>query len=173
MIWKGGFIDAARHWTDRGAGFEGPLGDEVLSLASGPSFAVLSKADAAWPIGNTRDAGYKFLGYTLSSDDRPTFRYSLNGISIEDFPNPSSKDNPFLKRVFTLTAKEPADGLYFRAALGSKIETADKGWYKVDSWKVRIDGAEATIRQSAGKNELVVPVRFKDGKAQFVQEFAW
>src|SRR5205085_5023930 len=48
MVWKGGFIDAARHWTDRGAGFEGPLGDDVLSLPAGASFAVLPKPDAAW-----------------------------------------------------------------------------------------------------------------------------
>jgi hypothetical protein len=173
MIWKGGFIDAARHWTDRGAGFEGPLGDEVLSLPSGPSFAVLAKPDAAWPAGNTRDAGYKFLGYSLTSDDRPTFRYALGGVTIADFPNPSGKNNPTLKRTFTLTATEAAGNLYFRAAVGSKIEAADNGWYKVDGWKVRIEGAEATIRQSGGKSELIAPVRFKDGKAQLVQEFAW
>jgi len=173
LIWKGGFIDAAKHWTDRGAGFEGPLGDEVLSLPSGPSFAVLAKADAAWTTGNTRDAGYKFLGYSLTSDDRPTFRYALGGVTIEDFPNPSGKDNPTLRRTFKLTATDKNDGLYFRAAVGTKIEAADKGWFKVDGWKVRIEGAKAMIRQSGGKSELIVAVRFQDGKAQFIQEYAW
>ena len=28
------FIDAAKHWTGRGSGFQGPLGDEVLALVS-------------------------------------------------------------------------------------------------------------------------------------------
>src|SRR5262245_5255212 len=32
MLWQGAFIDAAKHWTDRGAGFEGPLGDNILRL---------------------------------------------------------------------------------------------------------------------------------------------
>jgi hypothetical protein len=63
--------------------------------------------------------------------------------------------------------------LTFRAAVGAKIEPAGGGWFKVDGWKVRIDGAEATVRQSGGKAELLVPIRPTGGKARFVQEFAW
>jgi hypothetical protein len=173
LIWKGGFIDASRHWTDRGAGFEGPLGDDVASLPSGVSFAVLAKTDTPWPTGKAHDVGIKFLGYMLSKDDRPTFRYSFNGVTIEDFPNPSGKENPTLKRDFTLSADKSVEGLYFRAAVGNKIEAGDAGWYKVDGLKVRITGAEPVVRQSAGKSELLVPIRFADGKAKFVQEFSW
>src|SRR5207237_1507830 len=32
MLWHGGFIDAARHWTARGAGVERPLGANRLTL---------------------------------------------------------------------------------------------------------------------------------------------
>ena len=40
--------------------------------------------------------------------------------------------------------------------------------------KVKVDSAAApTVRQSAGKAELLVPVRFTDGKAQIVLEYAW
>jgi hypothetical protein len=174
MVWKGGFIDAARHWTDRGSGFEGPLGDEVLALPTGPSFAVLVKSDAPWPTaGTARDAGFKFLGYATTKDERPTFRYDLSGVTIEDFPNPSGKEHPGLRRTLTLTTDRPVDGLYFRAAVGSKVEPAGGGWYKVDGYKVRIEGAEAVVRQARGKSELVVPVRFVGGKAAFVQEIAW
>lgn len=173
LIWKGGFIDAARHWTDRGAGAEGPLGDDIVRLPPGPGFAVLPKADAAWPTANPRESGQKFLGYVLTADDRPTFRYSVNGATIEDTPNPSGKDNPTLLRAFVVTAPSSVDGLMFRAAIGNKIEPAGGGWYMVDGYKVRIDGADGTIRQSGGKAELLVPVRPVDGKAKFVQEFAW
>jgi mono/diheme cytochrome c family protein len=173
MIWKGGFIDAAKHWTDRGAGFEGPLGDDVMKLPSGAAFAFLAKSDTAWPTGNPKEAGFKFLGYTLTKDDRPTFRYAFKDVTIEDFPNPSGKENATLKREFKLASEKPVEGLYFRAAVGSKIEAAGEGWYKVDGWKVRIDGADATIRRSGGKSELLVPLRFVDGKAKFVQEFNW
>jgi mono/diheme cytochrome c family protein len=173
MIWKGGFIDAAKHWTDRGAGFEGPLGDEVLNLPSGPSFAILSQSNAPWPGGSTRDAGFKFLGYSLTPDDRPTFRYSLNGVTIDDFPSPSGKENPTLKRTFKLTGSSSVEGLCYRAAVGSKIDHGENGWYKVDGWKVRIEGADVVIRQSGGKSELIVPVHLKDSKAQFILEYAW
>jgi mono/diheme cytochrome c family protein len=173
MLWKGGFIDAARHWTDRGAGFEGPLGDEILSLPTGAAFAVLPKTDAPWPTASAREAGLKFLGYSTTKDERPTFRYEFNGVTIEDFPNPSGKENATLKRTFTLAADKAVEGLYFRAAVGSKVEPAGGGWFKVDGWKVRIEGAEPTIRHSGGKSELLVPVRLVDGKATFVQEFAW
>jgi hypothetical protein len=173
LIWKGGFIDAARHWTDRGAGFEGPLGDDVLALPAGVAFAVLPGPDAAWPTGGARAAGFKFLGYTTTKDDRPTFRYSANGITVEDFSNPSGKDNPTLTRTFSLTAEKPVNGLYFRAAVGSKVEPAGDGWYRVDGYKVRIKGTETKVRQAGGKSELIVPIRFADGKAKFVQEIAW
>ena len=43
LLWQGAFIDAARHWTDRGEGFEGPLGDNVLRLHGGAAFAVLEQ----------------------------------------------------------------------------------------------------------------------------------
>ena len=42
MIWQGAFIDAARHRTGRGVGFEKPLGGNVVKLPAGPEFAHLS-----------------------------------------------------------------------------------------------------------------------------------
>ena len=36
LIWQGAFIDASRHWTGRGDGFQAPLGDNVLTLPAGP-----------------------------------------------------------------------------------------------------------------------------------------
>ncbi len=49
LLWQGAFIDAARHWTDRGSGFGEPLGDNILTLHHGAGFAVLDKPDQAWP----------------------------------------------------------------------------------------------------------------------------
>src|SRR5262249_3356818 len=77
MIWQGAFLDAARHWTDRGSGFEPPLGDNIVHLPAGVAFAVLGKEGEAWPNKSARDLGYKFLGYRLTPDQRPTFLYSV------------------------------------------------------------------------------------------------
>ena len=122
MLWQGAFIDAAKHWTDRGVGFEGPLGDNILKLPSGVSFAVLPKADAVWPSTAAKEQGYKFTGYRLTADDRPTFLYSVNDLKVEDFPNPVAGKEPSLKRTLTLTARKRRRSLFFRAAVGGKIE---------------------------------------------------
>lgn len=171
MIWQGAFIDAARHWTDRGAGFEGPLGDNILKLPNGVEFAVLEQSDAAWPNGAPKKLGFKFLGYRLTSEDRPTFMYSFKNVRIEDFPNPTSGKEPGLKRAFTLTADQPPDHLYFRAAVGAKIEDAGDGWFKIDGWKLK--APHAKVRQANGKSELLVPVAWHDGKATIEIEYVW
>jgi len=179
LLWQGAFMDAGRHWTDRGSGYEGPMGDNILHLPAGVAFAVLPSGDTPWPTLPARKQGtYHFLGYNLSEDDRPTFFYSVGNVKVEDFPNAvaaTGKADPSLRRTLKLTATGAADNLYFRAAVGTKIEALGDGWYRVDgAYKVKLDSAAAPLlRQSAGKTELLVPVRFADGKAQIVQEFVW
>jgi len=175
LIWQGAFIDAARHWEGRGQGYEGPLGDNILALPKGVPFAVLPKPDAAWPTASAKEQGYKFTGYRLSPDDRPTFDYAMNAVKIEDFPNAAvnGKDSA-LKRVLKLSTTTTVDNLYYRAAIGKKIEPLADGWYKIDGWKMKIDaGSKPIIRTIDGKMELLVPVVFKDGQATIEQEYVW
>jgi mono/diheme cytochrome c family protein len=174
MIWQGAFIDARRHWTDRGAGSEGPLGDNVLRLPAGAPFAVLAKPDDPWPTTATKAQGGRFLGYRLTPDDRPTFLYSVADVKVEDFPEPVMHGKEVgLKRTLTLSAAKASDNLYYRAAAGNKIELAD-GWFRIDgTWKVRLQGCTPRIRQSAGKTELLVPVPVNEGKVKLVQEYVW
>jgi hypothetical protein len=175
LLWQGAFIDAARHWTDRGAGFEGPLGDNILALAGGANFAVLAKADIAWPTTAPKEMGYKFKGYRLTADDRPTFRYTFGDVNIEDFPKPVAGKEPALRRTLKLSSgKKATDNLYFRAAVANQIKALGEGWYRLDGWKMKIEGTvPPQIRQSAGKAELIVPVRFTKGKAEIIQIFVW
>jgi cytochrome c2 len=176
LLWQGAFIDAARHWTDRGAGFQEPLGDSILALHHGVGFAVLDKPDEPWPTMAPKKIGYRFLGYKLTSDDRPTFLYSYAGVKVEDFPNPYvvGKDVHLL-RTLTLSTEKPTDRLCFRAAVGGKITELKDGWYHIDDvWKFKVaPGVKACIRKSAGKSELLVPVTIVGGKAQLVFEYAW
>jgi hypothetical protein len=177
MIWQGAFFDAGPNWTDRGSGYEPPAGDNILRLHVGAPFAVLEKPDAAWPATLPKDLGYVFKGYDLAKDERPTFLYKFGDVKVEDFPNAvaavKGKD-PSLHRTLKLTTTKPVDDLYFRAAVGTKIESSGNGWFTIDGWKMKIESAvPPRIRQSSGKAELLVPIRFADGKAQIVQEFHW
>jgi mono/diheme cytochrome c family protein len=178
MIWQGAFFDAARHWSDRGDGFEGPLGDNVLHFPNAVSFARLAKDDEPWPTKNARELGHQFRGYRLTSDQRPTFLYEVGDVRIEDFPDAvAAKANaaPTLKRTLTLTAAKPVDGFTFRAAVAGKIEPLADGWYDVNGdWKVRLESpSKPVVRKNNGKTELLAPVRFENGKAKIVEEIAW
>ena len=176
LIWQGAFIDASKHWTGRGEGFQGPLGDNVLSLPAGPSFATLADGAAEWPRRRAKELGDKFKGYRLAGAGRPVFQYEVGGVHVEDFPEAvSGGESPTIRRTLDFSADKPSDGLYFRAAVGKAIEPLGEGWYGVDrEWKVRLTGDPGpVVRESAGKAELIVPVKLDGGKARIVEEYAW
>jgi hypothetical protein len=177
LIWQGAFMDASRHWTDRGAGFEPPAGDNVIHFPNTVAFAVLDAPTALWPTQSGRSMpGYRFNGYRVANDERPTFLYTIHGVHVEDFPNAvaSTTSSPGLRRTLKLTAQKPVDNLYFRAATAAKITPLADGWYQVGELKMRIESAvPAQIRPSGGQYELLVPVQLKDGRATITQEFQW
>ena len=86
LIWQGSFIDAARHRTGRGQGYEKPLGTNVINGPAAPAFAVLDSESTEWPKVAGKAAGWQFHGYQLDTERRPTFRYSWNGLNFEDYP---------------------------------------------------------------------------------------
>ncbi len=65
LIWQGRFIDASRHWSGRGDGFQPPAGDDVRRLVEGAPLAILASDNQSWPKENGKHAGYQFRGYRL------------------------------------------------------------------------------------------------------------
>jgi mono/diheme cytochrome c family protein len=174
MIWQGPFIDAARHQTGRGAGYEKPLGTNLLKLVPGPAFAVLESEGAPWPKPKPVTAAAPFLGYRLDEKQRPAFRYQVAGFEVEDYPVafPGEVDATF-RRALTIKGAAPATGkLYFRAALG-KIGRAGDAFIVDEKLRLKFQGATPVVRGEGDKAELLVPVEFRDGKAAFVQELIW
>jgi hypothetical protein len=111
LLWRGDFIDASRHWVDRGAGFQGPAGEDILTLPDGPPLAVLADGTSAWPKETGPAAGWRFGGYELDSKGRPTFLYSFKGVEVRDRFEPSGKG---FRRTLQLESKEAPSGLRFR-----------------------------------------------------------
>jgi len=181
MIWQGAFIDASKHWSARGAGFQGPQGDNVLTLPNGPSFARLAAESTSWPDRSQKPAGEAFRGYRLDPQGRPTFLYDLGAAPcrVEDFFEPvPSKETPSFRRRLTVTATgaEPPRDLWFRAAVADTIEPAtNRGWFAVDGeWTLKLEAdAAPVIRRSAGKVELLLPVPLQGNKTKIVQEIVW
>jgi cytochrome c553 len=175
LIWQGAFIDAAKHRTGRGQGFEKPLGTSVVQSPPGPAFAVLESESAPWPQEVGKVAGYQFHGYRLDgAQRRPAFRYSFKDIQIEDFAVPSvAAPDASFRRTFTLHTERPAEGLYFRAAVADKIEEKGGTFFVGETLRLKFPGAKPILRNSDGKAELLVPVTFAGKEAKLVEEITW
>ena len=180
MIWHGAFIDASRHWTGRGQGFESPLGDDVLALPNHVPFVVLDQPDRGVATEMGRDLGYKFLGYRLDKEQRPIFRYSFGGLTVDDHPIPTkleSKKYGTLKRTLHIEGAADTSQLWYRALTSKQIESMGEGRYRVDDvWSFEINSPAAEtpiIRESNGQKELLIPIRMKNGKTDITVDYIW
>ena len=154
------------------------MGDGVFTPDLAAAVEVLPDATASWPQEPPRSRGARFLGYALDAAGRPTFRWTLDGIAIEEKFEPVQvgKDR-FLRRTLRPRGRPAQGTAIFRAARG-RLEQAGEGWWRVDGlWKLRLNGAGAgePVRHDAeGRTELRVPIVWQaDGTAEIVEELAW
>jgi len=161
QVWRGRFLDTTPMWHDRGDGSSRPMG-MVQRMGTPMLFlAKLPSGQANWST-DTTGTGYRPKGYVLDNNDRPTFRYQTYGSSVDDKIRVLEQGQG-LQRELTVT--NPAGDLYARLASGRTISAMDNNMYLIDGQEyIRIDdlgGAKPTIRESAGGQELIVPVKGK------------
>jgi hypothetical protein len=177
LIWHGPFIDASKHRQGRGPGFEGPLGHNLFQFAEGPTLAVLENLQRPWPEATGLAAGFRMRGYRFDDQMRPKFEYEFNGVEVADYPvvTPGAIDASF-KRTLTFSSPRPPENLWFRAVTGGDIIRTDDGAWTVDGrMKIRFSGVRGDVvaRKIDGTSELLVPIRFRRGRAEFEQEIVW
>jgi cytochrome c2 len=176
LVWHGRFIDASKHWTGRGNGFQTPLGDHVTRLEQTVAVSALDSLDEPWPNQPPKDRGYRFRGYRLDTQGRPTFRYIGPAFAVDDYALPvAGNDEGHFERRLTVQAAGEARQLYFLAGAG-EIKTLDAGQFLIDgavNIRLNAQGATPLVRQNGGRQELLVPVVFEQGKAEIVQEIRW
>lgn len=182
LLWRGPFIDARRHWTGRGQGFEPPAGFDVLRPGRGVPLAELASATEAWPApgrpGDLHPApGYRFRGYRLSRGRRPVFRYEALGVEVEDDLEPRMESfTPCVARTLRLRADGPPRALWYRAAVGDRIRQGPRGRWLVDDLMTcavtTSRGEEAFVRESGGRRELLVRV-VVDRAAWIEEVYSW
>lgn len=180
LVWRGPFIDASRHWSQRSEGFVGPLGEQVLPLAGGVPLAELASAEEPWPGDLAKALGYQLRGYELDAQRRPKFHYRWHDLKIDEFYLPmadASPGQPDLLRTFDVSGKFTGAPIYFRAACGESIEPEPDSWFRIDkSWQMRLvtaSGKRPVVRKSAGKSELVVPINLSTGHETVRQTIRW
>jgi mono/diheme cytochrome c family protein len=176
LVWHGRFIDASKHWTGRGAGFQTPLGDHIVKLEQTAPIAALESLDVPWPTQPPKERGYRFRGYRLDAQGRPTFRYEGPSFAVDDFPQPlAGQDEGHFDRHLTVKANGDAKQLYFLAGTG-EIKQLDDGRYGISggaTLRLRAGSATPLIRQNGGRQELLVPLVFEQGTAEIVEELVW
>jgi azurin len=159
LFWRGAFMDAKRHWTDRGAGNQPPLGYDVVKPADLlQGVALLEKPEADWPQQKDRAEGIQFLGYSLDSKDYPTFRYTMQGVTFtETYVPPSDTKTPkaSFQRAISVTGAVPS-GMYLRLASGA-VQQKDSGWQVGEKYTLQVGGATAISRSNHG-GDLIVPI---------------
>ncbi|MFZ9838765.1 MAG: hypothetical protein ACO3JJ_09565 [Opitutaceae bacterium] len=160
-IWSGGFIEASGLWRGQGAGQARILGPDATAFPPGPAFAVLAAADAAWPAPDPtpRPSPDAFAGYTLDAQQRPTFRYSVDGFPVEDCfrERRDSGGGVFLERTVRFPVA-PRPGLHFRVAADPVIEPRGGTEFAVGrNLRVRLP-ATPLVRRAGEAWELLLPV---------------
>jgi hypothetical protein len=158
-FWKGGFIDATSMWTDRGEyQVAEPVGSKI-EVAPSPVLAVLANATDAWP--DLKAADFRFKGYRLATNGRPTFLYQIGDMQIEDSVAPDANDNGLTRSLSVATGKVPAN-LWLRLAAAETITQLGDDMYVVGDHQYYIKHTagkkyKPVTRKSANGQELLIP----------------
>jgi hypothetical protein len=155
LLWRGAFLDAARHWKNRGGGAQPPAGyDVVKPLDISLPFSVATDGKPQWDKYEfgAESPGYQWKGYRLDAKGAPTFRYGWGSAEVEEsFSAHGAAMDPkaTLVRTVKISGKMP-DRAFLRIASGAV--TPDGDGFIVKSGTVDLGGgrrSENTFRVKA------------------------
>ncbi len=140
-VWQGDFLDATGAWEGRGGTICGGQGKALWSGIDGPPLLVATAPPDTWPNTFGQKAGYRFLGYRFTSKDAPpTFRYSVNGVVVNERIDASLTPKPHFTRSFEIEGDPKAlvvnpggDGAHaqVRATSGFSVGKAGADWFQL------------------------------------------
>ncbi|TAE78153.1 MAG: hypothetical protein EAZ65_02895 [Verrucomicrobia bacterium] len=142
LIWTGKFLDAGRHWTERGQGNQNPAGEAVTKL--GKDFALRGKDGKALP-------DLRFGGYQLDQIGQPTFRVRGDGFELHDAFR--AEPSGMLRRI-EVTGRVP-DGATLTLVDGLPLVAESDGSYRLGG-KLRLAAPDA---RKTGDRTLILPLR--------------
>jgi mono/diheme cytochrome c family protein len=175
QIWWGEFVDAAGVWTGQGSGQARILGQDRASLPKGFAFCALQNPSDPWPA-LSGELGQNFLGYDLDAEQRPTFHYVCEGVTITDAPQAvtiAGDSRPILRRTLSFASAHDTT-LHFRAALDAHVTDLGAGNVQVGpSLRIQVAPATFHIRPAGAELELLIEVPIQQGTATLVIEYAW
>jgi hypothetical protein len=168
------------HWVGRGAGSQGPLGDEIIDFERQSPVAILPRVDAPWPSESVTEHGGQFLGYRLDPHGTPTFRYRVPGWEVQDraVPQLDADGRAFFLRTWQVTRHDstslPQDPLVIRLLAGGPIERLSANSYRQGGLQLTLRGAiadQAQLVDTDQGQELRLPI--SDPPATIETELHW
>ena len=177
-VWRGPFLETTQMWHERGEDQTADPMGSVVQLDGTPSVAHFNlPGAAAWPD-SLDDRQLHRDGYALDKTGHPTFLYRVNGVSVEDAVR-ADPDGLTLRRElrFHATSTAESEGLCVQLAQAEHIARQADGLYVIGdrSYYIRMPASAArpTVRRVAGRDELLVPVRFYGGEATVSYSIVW
>lgn len=174
QLWKGEFVSID-------AGHFHPRGTDPISFAPGIPFHRLDSPESAWPRkGKThhrfpQDHGYRFLGYQLDTQRRPTLRYRYGDIEVEDFfeDRVDASSKPFFRRTLTFTVPSPTPPFDFRGATGEELGATSDRSFHTGPLQVRIQSDHTGRIRKGRPDELLIRVDPPQGRSTLTLEYQW
>ncbi len=173
LLWRGRFLNAESTWSNRFSPFVHPLSEDLAKLPDVMPLASLKDGLSPWPDRKGKEAGFRMGGFRVSPSGEPTFLYSFRGIAVEERLMPS-QESAWFRRTIELTGD--GESVWVLAARAPKIESQGAGHYSAGGLKFRLREPEvsmAVLRRSGGADELLLPIRFREGRARVQQEISW
>jgi hypothetical protein len=174
-VWRGGFIDTAEMWFERGdSQLAKPLG-ATLDLTGKAGVALLETPAAdGWP--ETPGDLYASEGYRLESDGTPVFLATLSSLRLTERFAPAA-EGAGLTRTVTVEGTAASWAAFVLLAEADRITPAPGGWVVGDRAHY-IDWPEDSphrpiVVTAHGRQRLVVPVGGKNPPAPVTYTLVW
>jgi hypothetical protein len=116
-------------------------------------------------------------GYTLNKDRRPTFKYVMGQIPVEDYFEPEM-DGKTLSRTISYSNPQKTSGLWARIISAEKIEDLGDGVYYINQGEFYVKLTPQTLsrsvlRDSPSGQELLFPLSTTGEKEQIKYSLVW
>ena len=173
LFWRGRFLNAESTWSNRFSPFAKPLSQDHANLPEIMPLAILESEKSSWPTDMGKKAGYRMQGFRIESSGEPTFLYSFQGIEVEERVVPM-EDGRWFERTFDLRGE--AASVWLLLGRARKIQQESQGTYVAGNIRIRLRDPEAlniVLRKRVEGEELIIPLRFQEGRSSVRQELTW
>jgi len=171
-LWKGKFVEAGGVWRGQGHGKVREL-DRPVKFAKGPE---LDDGNEPWVVDNDRPPKHQFKGYSLDKQQRPTFRYQFDTVSVQDFFTEfKDGDKTNLRRTVSMNSVDGQGELMYRVATAEKIARSGDAFVITPKLSIRIaSDHEAKIVEADNGMRLMIPLALEPNRQQQLKiEYLW